>query len=775
MEIENESLFKHHLEHGVNLFLGAGFSVHADSLLGRLPAGDGLKTDLCREFFNKETSPLQLPQLCKQIKSSQKSKLNTYLTNRFTVKSFSPKYHQLKSINISNIFTTNIDNLIHCIFDDSDESYINDIFLKGPTFSDKSGIDYIALHGCVLYPNSNFEFTTTEIASSFLRDRSMWEYFIQKVDKIPTLYWGYRLEDAGTLQSFSIVTENNRMAESWIQMRKKDNDAIEYYKSLGLQYIIAETEELLDFCGKIAPTKKKTLAGNSINYPEYEIPKLNKIPVRSKDEYYSGAEPSWYDIYTNHPVRTEHFLSVKDKITSTKNTLLTGPPASGKTTLMMQLALEFSHDYKCLFIDDITDKKAQLLCRECHNKNIKPIIFIDNAADYISSIEIIAKTDCYEKLVISDRDYFIDLVEHKLSLLDFKEYNMVVVSKEDLQKIQSAIPEHIKCNSFILDKDEDDEEILPTIFEIIKVVVARNSIFVRFEDILRQYRDNNALTYDLLLVCSYLYSCRIPTSVDVMHSYYADKRISLAKTYEVMKTTNGFTKEHEYSPYDDDELFVVTQSRILANAILQWISGEDLQIILNKIHFLISPARIHRYDIFKRYCFDARIIKKAFPEYLEGLKFYEECFLNDNSFYIKQQCALYLSALGEHEIAFGYIDEARNMSSNRNLSVRNSYAVIQFKANINKAINNDVRKTLAESMEILSECYKFDSRKRMHARAFATQALRYAEKTNYSPESIGYIDKAIPWLESQLKERPHDRHFKQLARELKQTTRRRKV
>jgi tetratricopeptide (TPR) repeat protein len=202
---------------------------------------------------------------------------------------------------------------------------------------------------------------------------------------------------------------------------------------------------------------------------------------------------------------------------------------------------------------------------------------------------------------------------------------------------------------------------------------------------------------------------------------------------------------------------------------------EELQIILNTIHFSISPARIHRYDIFKRYCFDARIIKKAFPEYLDGLKFYEECFLNDNSFYIKQQCALYLSELGEHEIAFKYIDEARSMSLNKNLSIRNSFAVIQFKANINKKVDDGVLKTLDESMQILSECYKFDTRKRIHARAFATQALDYTQKTNFSAKSLGYIEKAIPWLESQLADRPHDRHFKQLARRLNQVIRHRKI
>jgi hypothetical protein len=387
-----------------------------------------------------------------------------------------------------------------------------------------------------------------------------------------------------------------------------------------------------------------------------------------------------------------------------------------------------------------------MLCRDCLKKHIKPFIFIDNAADYISSIEIISKSNCYEKLIISDRDYFIDLVEHKLNSLYFKEYNMAVVSKEDLQKIQSAIPDHVKLHQFTMEIDEDGEEILPSIFDIIKTVVAGNSIFIRFEDILEQYREKNDLVYDLILVSSYLYSCRIPTSVDVMHSYYSRRMISLNKTYEIMKGTNGITKEHEYSSDDDDELFIVTQSRILANAILNWMSREELQELLNTVHFLISPTRIHRYDIFKRYCFDARTIKRAFPDYIDGLKFYEECFLNDNSFYIKQQCALYLSELGEHEIAFRYIDEARSMSLNRNLSIRNSFAVIQFRANINKQMDDGVHRTLDESMQILSECYKFDSRKRMHARAFATQALEYAQKIKFSTKSMEYIEKAVPCI-----------------------------
>lgn len=92
-----------------------------------------------------------------------------------------------------------------------------------------------------------------------------------------------------------------------------------------------------------------------------------------------------------------------------------------------------------------------------------------------------------------------------------------------------------------------------------------------------------------------------------------------------------------------------------------------------------------------------------------------------------QQKALYLIR-GNHERAFIVIDEAIAKSGSGNWSVRNSYAIIKFKANIGRADSNDVRKALDESMESLEQCHDADLRKAFHAMSYADQSLKYWRK-----------------------------------------------
>ncbi len=54
MKIDNQPLFEHHLKSGINLFLGAGFSVEASSKSGKLPVGDNLKDELLEAIINKK-------------------------------------------------------------------------------------------------------------------------------------------------------------------------------------------------------------------------------------------------------------------------------------------------------------------------------------------------------------------------------------------------------------------------------------------------------------------------------------------------------------------------------------------------------------------------------------------------------------------------------------------------------------------------------------------------------------------------------------------------
>ncbi|MCI0659886.1 MAG: hypothetical protein L0220_02315 [Acidobacteria bacterium] len=128
MHIENENLFRNALGGGINLFLGAGFSLLAKDSNGEaLPLGSQLATELVREFGLTDADTLSLPQICTIIEHSKKDRLRSYLKSRLTVGSFDSSYRSLQRLNIKTIFTTNIDDLIFNIYDESVTHYLNDL------------------------------------------------------------------------------------------------------------------------------------------------------------------------------------------------------------------------------------------------------------------------------------------------------------------------------------------------------------------------------------------------------------------------------------------------------------------------------------------------------------------------------------------------------------------------------------------------------------------------------------------------------------------------
>ena len=122
---------------------------------------------------------------------------------------------------------------------------------------------------------------------------------------------------------------------------------------------------------------------------------------------------------------------------------------------------------------------------------------------------------------------------------------------------------------------------------------------------------------------------------------------------------------------------------------------------------------------------------------------------DNNNPFILQQGSLYLSNKQQHNLAFYWIDKARNMTRDSILSIRNSHAIILFDANIRKE-GSDVKNTLDNSMEILISCYKEDRRKLYHAKKFAEQSIEYYDRFGDS-KSIDYLSQAKIWIDEEMK------------------------
>ena len=778
MQIQDEALFKHYLHDGINLFTGSGFSILASGMFEdvpkTMPIGDGLRTELLKAFERDPKSVLSLSQLCQILTATRKDDLINFLKARFTTVNYNNEYDSLDRVNVKSIFTTNIDDLAYKIYENSSKYYLNDIAVRGPSITSSNSIDYIALHGCVRYDDKDFDFSPVELSSSFERDKDKWFGYINRIQHIPTLYWGYSVSDAGVLQSLAKSTTGGKeRAPAWIVLRSDDIEAREYYSSLGFKIIIGETQQLLNYFKQLKiinkPNKKIIRAASF--FKEYSIPDKSTIPVRTLGEFYLGAEPIWYDVFYGNLHKNEHFHNVMNIIAEGKNAILTGGALTGKTTLLKLLTITSGDFGWPFYIEEITPEKASLLKKEIDAEGKKAMLFIDNAADAWEAINILKDSDNIQ-LIASDRDYIIDSVAHRFSRKKFDFIDVTGLTYFDVQAVRDKIPAGLKRRRVIKDFSPDlDVETAPTFFEVIDSAIADHSLTDRFMDALRNLKIEDPLSHDILVMCCYLYSCRIPTSIDVAIAYSRKYNLQPEFIQEKMSTMISFLSIYEGILSDKNQDYYVPRSRSVAEAVIRKIPAEDIKNLLLTFHTEVSPTKISRYDIFRRGAYDSGLVGRAFPDWQEGLKFYELASSRDNTHSLKQQAEIYLEHSKQYHLAFSWVDEALSMIGRQNAPVKNTYAVILFLANSDKPLDSEVINSLIESMEILANCYNSDIRKTYHAKVFSDQALKFASRLPMQPESMQYIDKAIHWLETELTMRTADRSITRLVSQLKQAKR----
>ena len=119
MRFDHEELFKELAKsYGINLFLGAGFSVYAyNNNDESLPLGDDINQRLIKLFSLDNNRKLNLSKTCQKIKLDNSDILEKELKEIYTVKKFDEEYYTITKLPIKNIVTINIDNLLEKIYD----------------------------------------------------------------------------------------------------------------------------------------------------------------------------------------------------------------------------------------------------------------------------------------------------------------------------------------------------------------------------------------------------------------------------------------------------------------------------------------------------------------------------------------------------------------------------------------------------------------------------------------------------------------------------------
>jgi hypothetical protein len=736
---------------GINLFVGAGFSVYAkDKNEKNLPTGNKLIEELHTIFGSGQKD---LARYCSVMEKKNKTALIDYLTKRFRVSSYDKCYLNLNLINLKGVYTTNIDDLIPQIIEKSDSRYVNYQHTNGDCI-DERGVNYLPLHGYVQNPERGYVFSVEKIANIFNQATRIWSYLSAALEKYPTVFIGYGLNDAGVIEAItSEQTFQNAQKSKWIVLYNPTKDDIEYFESMGFNIIIADTKEFLDAIetfdewDNIKANQSKDIEKL---LPANIIPKDTRGQIqRPIDEFYRGSPPKWTDILRNVIYKTSHYKNIEDSVfNKKKGTIIIGSPISGKTTLAMQVGYFIHYNGIKLFLTDLNQGKANYLSKIIGNQNV--LLLVENFTDDIQAFKEL-KSLPNVSLVGVDRSHNFGYVSHLINKDNFDIINVTPLTEFDIQGIIDTIPDGIRKSEAEI-RESNLRDMDESIFELVIRHIKGESVKNRYKKFIKNLENDDIELAEFLVLCAYMHAARVPLSMEVAYSYFDN--FSYSYVIGMRNKLADFLKEDDAEELAQNNIDGYRpRSSITSEAILSYVSPELLAKVLNTLIDKVPYIRICNFKTFRKWAFDKRLISKAFPKWEDGKLFYEKAFLFDNrNPYVLQQGALYLSSKQKYQEAFDWIDKAKILTNDRQFSIRNSHAIIMFDANYN-IYTDDAEEQLDRSMEILHKCFNDDMRKTFHAKTYADQALRYYKKYN-NPKSIEYLRQSLVWLEQERNANP---------------------
>lgn len=766
MKIELKETFEKDFKESLNLFLGAGFSIYASNIEGKkLPLGLQLCEELIKEFDSPNIQDLS--KVCTIIDSYASEKLKQYMVSRFTVDTYDDFYNIVLKINTPRIFTTNIDNLISKIFENSKKRYLNNVFKNGSKYNDKNAVDYIPIHGTVEEPDERFLFNTQELASSFNSRRAAWTNLSISAEQLPSLFIGYSLNDVGAIESlFNNFNNPGAQKNKWIVLREANQANEKYFKALGFKIIISETKEFLKYLETLTSNSNDN-KGSEIDYiyeifPNSKVPKnVNNIKIRPIEEFFLGDAPIWSDVLSSRIFVTSHADKILNLTEGKKNLIITGIPASGKSTLLLQLARALASSKRVLVFEDISLNKSNIIRNEIKSPTI---VLIDNFTNDIDAF-LNLKSNKHIKLIGFDRYYNVDILSHKIDVKKFELYDVSDLDPMDIQGIYKTIPLGMKKTPMTSKQNEQD---IPSIFEIVNYNISKPNISSRYIPILKELEKNDYILLELLIMSCYMHACRTPVSFEVASAYLEDDAADYEEVIELMNSLKGMVNEVLGSVVDEyqDQDYFQPRSQILAETIINQTGTDIFKTVIDKFHKNVPRHIIPKYYVFKRNAYDAFYMTKAFSNWRDGLDFYERVYTFDKTPFVLQQCSLYLLRKKKYSEAALKIDKAIQTSKVRIFSIENTHAIILFKANINTLkMDSQTRAILDKSMQIIKKCYQDDQRKTYHAIVFAEQSLEYF---TIFGDAIAkdYLESANNWLSEIEIEKKYNYKAKYLSLEI---------
>ncbi len=734
-KFDRQDLFKEKLFKGINLFTGAGFSCLADEDGNKLPLADELCKEICNRFeLSYDVFGSDLETVCA---IAQGDELQELLRKKFSVEKINEKYLLLNKIKILAYVTTNIDNIIHLAIESENKYYLKSLTYYGAVRKECSEVCYIPLHGEVMNHEKALYFGKFDLATADQANSDLFQQATIQLRDKPTLFWGYGFHDSGVLKMIQKLLTYGPQ-DIWVQCRPTDIKQIKLFESLGCNVIVADTLRLFEWIEENTTEEisDKEIKGLGNNLKRFFIPTINQVPAVPAEDYFIKGMTQWYSVLTKQAIEMDMVNDTYNTYLNNKNIVIIGTNFSGKTTILMQLALKINSKNK-LFVNNLTPELSTFIINNL--VGTEATIFVDDCELDMIAYKMLAQAENI-KTIATATDYSYEAAKHLLEGLTVKQVFIDDFSQDQARRFYNAIDKTLRQSIFSY-KENDVER-----FSILEMMLKNinNSLKEdRILQVLLKVLKSNESAFETVALAIYLSGNNSALSTDILYSYFNCSSYEETKKY--VNEANGLLRDLDVAVdkcYDDQDYYDVRSKLFLYHAKALLEGKDELKSsyakVIDNVLKNIWPYKIYRYDQFRRSAYDAKLFYTLFDKKANVI--YEKLYEYDSNPYNLQQWALCRAYLGEYKEAFSSIDKALRQKPN-NFSIKNTSAIILFEAN-KKEKNETGRAKRKEAMSILEKCYSNDKRKSYHANKFAEFAIEIL-KMDKDPQ---YIEQASIWI-----------------------------
>lgn len=759
------------------LFLGAGFSLGANNISGKIPSGNDLKEILLKDLlYLNENSPdykelIEAPlaaisEYCKREKSI--AHYNDFISKLFTGCRPSLHHRLLTSYGWKKIYTTNIDDIVERVYADARvELVVQNKPRKSTIPIRPESMEYLKIHGDVNNSSEGFVFSTSDYTKTLVRIRD------------------YRLDSLATDMHYeTIIFLGTNFSEADIDYY------IELYKTSGLQSVRGKLVFVNPKISIIAKSKIKEVGGKIIqsNAEEFlqkvkEIadsivrkkgskgdfglkksgfiriakPKDYKTLKTYKSKLYFGYHPTWYDVWSDWDFEDERiYKGLNDFIVGLGNDksgifAVVSKPYSGKSVFLKRIAIKLYEDgYESFYFRGRNFDSRPLLNFIKSKKHFKKVAIIFDDASYnyhlIKSIYDKLKRYMQVLLVTSSRTYYHErnrlqlhgaiVKEFQLDTKINRDYSIEIIGKlrdkgylGNLKKLAkgSEMQEYVSAHS----------DVMTLLFEITLGKGFKGRMMKDLAPII--YGDS--FSQEMLLNLVIFEKMDLPYfPMDLVSKIYP------SNTEIIIRSIEGFVKANQFGELQLRNNFIVnpvwksatknqvlTQIKDILIAIYTYVDNESSSY-WNEIHAALNRTQLLNSRL-KIPFSDSKSILYELRSYYE-----------DNYNYWLQ-LGLAEQRIGEYEAALNHLNQAKAIRPT-SFMVLNSIGRNFLKQGNAAKIKEEAEGFIIEGQRILTDVIQ---NYEMHAKAFAVhiyilEKVKYFKKFSVQPSNneikrlTGYLD-----------------------------------